>query len=382
MTTMAETAVPTDVDVVIALCEQRYNARPGAELDNSKNTYLLNYKKFLLWYCNNKNNTAMALTTEESTAGTVYSTQHNTDMFYCHYVPENINGKMCNAKRYFYAIQWFRSYLEKPEGPHLVVSPIIDTALKKQQSLSLARSAETFAGVDPHKGLRGIMPIDDTLKLVTYMWEHRADYADILFCFTWGTNAGVRGQSARAFHLSDLNLSYGYGPERAPPRNRTLLLILRRGIPHKEKHTTDKQVGVHRHRDYRQCAVFATGALLIKLLRRVGDTIQFTQPNKKQDPAWWRLDISNFNCLNEQSDSMRDVYAKTGVNPNCKITHHRTQAVLVGGSNGLDRRQISTYTKHVIDRLDDSYMPDCEKKALKVMAGFDMVSIIRSFFSL
>ena len=77
-----------------------------------------------------------------------------------------------------------------------------------------------------------------------------------MFSYSWGKNAGVCGASTRAMVLCDLNLSYGFGPELFAPRNRTLLLILRKGFVHKDKHTTDKQVGVQRHRDYKQCSVF------------------------------------------------------------------------------------------------------------------------------
>jgi hypothetical protein len=54
----------------------------------------------------------------------------------------------------------------------------------------------------------------------------------------------LRGSSCRALVLSDLNLTKGHGPENDAPRNRTLMLILRKGDLHKERHTTTKQVGV------------------------------------------------------------------------------------------------------------------------------------------
>jgi hypothetical protein len=218
------------------------------------------------------------------------------------------------------------------------------------------------------------MATDDNIKIATYIWKHRPDYADLMFCYTWGHNAGVRGASARVFQLCDLNLSFGYGPEKVTPRNRTLLLILRKGGRHKEKSTEDKQVGVHRHRDYRQCSVFATGILLIKLLRKLGDGINFTQRNKKKDATWWGVELCNFKKINDQSTPMREVFSKTGVDSQCKVTHRRTQAVLMGGSEGLNKDQISTYTKHIVDKLHKAYLPDCEKEAMKVMAGFEKVS--------
>jgi hypothetical protein len=126
---MAEPAAAAPPLSAIALCEQRYNNRTLALVDNSKQTYLINYRKFLTWYTNNDENAALGLSTEVAEDGTrVYATQHNTEMFYTHYVPGNVKGSRDNAKRYFYAIQWFRDNLEKPLGPKIVESLVVKTA--------------------------------------------------------------------------------------------------------------------------------------------------------------------------------------------------------------------------------------------------------------
>jgi hypothetical protein len=131
---------------------------------------------------------------------------------------------------------------------------------------------------------------------------------------------------------------------------------------------------VYRHRDYGQCSVFSTGVLLIKLLRHVGGSITFTQPNKNIDANWWGVELSNFNKINDQSQPMLECYEKTGVDHNCKVTHQRTQAVLIGGSKGLNNRQITSFTKHTTDKFHTAYLPDCEETAMKVMCGFRKVS--------
>lgn len=376
---MAEPAVAEPPQSAIALCDHRYNTRSLALADTAKKTYLTCYKMFLNWHTDNVNNTAYTVDTEDAEDGTlVYATQNNTDLFFYHHVPTNVKGTRDNVKKYLYAIQWFRTNLEKPLGAKIVESASVKTGIKRQQENSLAVAHITFSGVDPHKGLRDIMSNGDNLKIVKYIWQDRHDFADLMFCYTWGRNAGVRGGSARNLQLCDLNLSYGYGPENDPPRDRTLMVILRKGTRHKEKSTVDNQVGVQRHRDYRQCCVFATGILLIKLLRNLGDSIDFTQPNKNKDANWWGINVCSFRNLNAQSTPMREVYNKTGVDPQCKITHHRSQAVLIGASAGLNNSQIASFTKHVQDKLHTAYLPDCERTAMKVMAGFQIVSTILS----
>lgn len=371
---MAETTVAAPPQTPFDICDERYNNRT---LPDDKLTYLKCYKKFLKWYIvhtNNHNNT-LELNTEDGEDGKpCYATQHNADMYFLHSVPIDIKGSYNNAKKQLYAIQYFRHELENPLLDKIVASAAVVLGLKRQQENIQSVAAVTYGGVDPHKGLRDIMSEEDNLKIVKYIWRNRPDYSDLMFCYTWGRNAGVRGASSRTFQLCDLNLSTGYGPENEHPRNRTLLLVLRKGHRHKEKSTEDKQVGVQRHRDYRQCCVFATGILLINRLRHLGSRIKFTQPDKKIDANWWGIELCNFNKINDQSTPMRDVYIKTGVDSMCKVTHHRTQAVLIGASNGLNNSQIASFTKHTQDKLSKAYLPDCEKTAMKVMAGFQKVS--------
>jgi hypothetical protein len=101
--------------------------------------------------------------------------------------------------------------------------------------------------------------------------------------------------------MSDLNLSYGFGPESSAPRNRTLLLILRKGDLHKERHTTTKQVGVQRPRDYRQCAVFATGILFIFRLRKLEHRFNFHHLDPDVRNAWWDIPLTETMTYDEES---------------------------------------------------------------------------------
>jgi hypothetical protein len=64
--------------------------------------------------------------------------------------------------------------------------------------------------------------------------------------------------------LKNINLPIGYGPEPVPPPNCTLMLVHRTANLHKDKHTSEKQVGAQHHGNYKLCACFATGLLLVK----------------------------------------------------------------------------------------------------------------------
>ena len=101
------------------------------------------------------------------------------------------------------------------------------------------------------------------------------DWDDCAFAFTVGCNGALRGASSRSLNLSDLNLSRGFGPERSGPWARCMMYVLRKGDQHKERHDTDQQVGVWRHRCYLLCPVFATAMKVIYLLRRRSELISF-----------------------------------------------------------------------------------------------------------
>ena len=131
------------------------------------------------------------------------------------------------------------------------------------------------------------MPPDDLLKIINYLYSYRPDSLDLSFSFLWGINAGVHGSSSRSFTLSDLYISIGFGPEVSPPRNKTLMLILRKGNTHKDKHITNRLVGVQRHRDLRLCSVFATGMLVINILR-THPHVDFYKPVGNR-PYWWDI---------------------------------------------------------------------------------------------
>jgi hypothetical protein len=53
------------------------------------------------------------------------------------------------------------------------------------------------------------------------------------------------------------------------------------------------------------------------------------------------------------------------------LTHHRTHAVQLGGSEGLAPWQLNTFTKHMLDKLNSAYQPEMNQETAKVMASFE-----------
>jgi hypothetical protein len=101
---------------------------------------------------------------------------------------------------------------------------------------------------------------------------------------------------------------------------------------------------------------------------RQNTTINFYHKNKDKGADWWDMPLVKFANGNEESAAMKDVLKKMGVS-SCKVTHHHTQADQHGGSEGLAQWQISTFTKHMTEKLHAAYFPECNKEAMHMMSG-------------
>lgn len=352
-------------------CEQRINT--AAEKTNACHTAA--YKRFIKWYKENRHNTELALTTTEGPHGTIFITQHNLDQYYSTKLI-NSNAGVEGVRKPFLACDWYLNHVEnrdanKSNSYKLQWTTTIKKAIREQNVNCKQTANVRNAGVDPHKGIKDLLSETDNNKIIKYILKHRTnDCVDLLVDYTWGRNAGVRGQSCRQFKFSDLNLSLVFGPESSAPRNRTLLIILRKGDVHKDKYTTDKQVGVYQHRDYKQCSVFATALLIIRNLRDYGrNNINFFHANKKRRASWWDKKLTKFSKRDQSAAAVKEFIRNTKVEIS-KVTHHRTQAVLLGGVRGLTDSQISSFTKHRTDKLHTSYTAEVEEQVLHVMAGF------------
>jgi hypothetical protein len=164
-----------------------------------------------------------------------------------------------------------------------------------------------------------------------------------------------------------MNLSTGFGPV-------TLMLVHRAGKRHKNNFSSVKQVGAQRHRDWRQCAVFCTGVLVVMKLRKLADRISFLKNSgtgKDSRSEWWDIALSNYTNYSQESSAMRQVLTAAGLDVyGGKVTHHRTQMVQTAGSRGLQPWQVCTMTKHIQDKYHSAYLPEVEEEAMKVMSGF------------
>jgi len=178
--------------------------------------------------------------------------------------------------------------------------------------------------------------------------------------YTWGSNSAVRGDSTRKFVYCDLNLSYGFGPEREGPSSRALMLILRHGSIHKDRRDTDQQVACWRHRNYQLCSVFSTALKVVYTLSR-DNTVSFLHEDKTKRCLWWDRPLIGWDDLSSASSAMTQIYKATGVIAP-KVTHDRTQAIQYGGAEGLQPFQIHSLSKHLTDKFHRSYQSEADKE--------------------
>ena len=375
-------------------CEQRYE-QAKLKKKGTNRTYLGIYSSFIKWFANYNQQILMVddsdsddeseiengirdtvLRTGVSANGTVYITQANVETYF-ELVVVNLTGKPCTIRKIVSGLNYFLVEIENrltaTSRPVIIAyTDKIEQCMEEQKVNALVHAAENNAGTDPHRGVRDIFSEDQVVSVVHCMWLLRADSEDLLFSYTWGKNAGVRGASSRIMKFCDLYLSTGFGPDISPPFNKTLMLLHRAGKVHKNNFGTCKLVGLQRHRDWRQCGVFCTGVLIVMKLRTLGNQINFYKsPDKKKAADWWGIPLNGYKTYSQESSAMRQVLSAAGLNVyGGKVTHHRSQMVQYAGSRGLSPYQVCTMTKHIQDKYHSAYLPEVEEETMKVMSGF------------
>ena len=267
-----------------------------------------------------------------------------------------------------------------------VDSPIVQSCLAVQRTWWESRNEEDSLA-DPHGNLKDVLPLSERRKLMTYVHTKRNDWLSTSISLVWGQNAAVCGASQRKWVLSDLRLSGGFGPGETESHARCLMLILRKGKVHKDRFSKKKQVSAWRHKDYLLCTVFNTAATVIWRLHTLGNSVNFSKPRRGR-PMWWDLELLDWTTYNgksclvchsdidaywrfsflplflfstEQSSAYQQIYKGAGVK-SCKVMHERTNAIQYAGSQGLTPPEIATFTKHLLEKLHQSYAPESNSR--------------------
>ena len=311
-------------------------------------SYSAEYKRFNKWVREQP---------ELNTTAPPYLTQRNIDHYFQRVV---VNRKAMRGtiRRIVSALQWYVTKKEFVHAPFNIESEAVLEALETQRINNEASGGTGRPGSDPHLGLKDIIPDSEKAKLIRYIYRNRLDWGAAAVNFTWGMNGAVRGSSNRKLKFADLNMSYGFGPVREGRQARALLLVLRKGRIHKDRHDTDKQVACWRHRDYVQCSVLATAMYVLWSLNQANP--DFSHRNKRERAGWWDIPLIDWEQYSEASNSTREIFKATGVN-SCKLTHHRTSALQYAGFEGLTPTQVNTMTNHLIDKQFSAYGSEAEK---------------------
>ncbi|CAJ1935065.1 unnamed protein product [Cylindrotheca closterium] len=364
-------------EVFLKICLDRVEAARRLKTKGLSDTYLREYQRFVIWVI--KNNRMP----DPMQRPFRFTTRDNVDKYYIHDFTKREFGTQNSRSRVHQAIQRFWDSVESSFFKDFdTLSPLMDGEAKKfrvkdseaveasvieQQRYYDSIKEDKFGGTDPFKGLKAdLLTSTEKMKVMTYILNDRPDWKDIGCSFNWGCNAGLRGDSTRSLCFKDLYISHGF----APGQGRNLTAILRKD-DQKSDFTTDRLVGVLRHRHYLLCASFMTSMNVIRILQLRSNEVHFKRPNKKSPAEFWQIPFVDFTKLADEENAMREIYVKTGVE-SCKVTHHRTHCVMHASTEGLQQYQVSTLTKHMNDKLTKSYWAEMERRTMTVMAGFDM----------
>jgi hypothetical protein len=254
--------------------------------ENPDSTVRQMYNRFTKWI-----DATPDLSSDESSR---YITRYNVDQYFLRSIPTR-RGQESYLRKNVSSLQWYVKYREQVHllpGEQLVVcNDAVKMGLATQAIYMKTNVEGVNRGGDPHYGLQDSISTPDRKKLMRYIYTSRADWGPASFSYSWGLNAAVRGASNRSLVMADLNMSYSFGPEPEGPSARALLLILRKGVIHKDRHDTDKQVCCWRHKDSSLCTVGATARHFIWTLRQLGQYINFYHDNKTERASWWDIPL-------------------------------------------------------------------------------------------
>jgi hypothetical protein len=187
-----------------------------------------------------------------------YVTRYNVDQYFLRCIPTR-GGQDKYVRKNVSSIQWYVKYREQVHLPAAeqmtILNDAVTAGLRTQVIYQLTNQEGVNRGADPHYGLQDSISNPDRKRIMDYIYNSRPDWGPASFSYSWGLNAAVRGASNRSLVMADLNMSYAFGPELEGPTARALLLVLRKGEVHKDRHDTDKQVCCWRHKEPVLCSV-------------------------------------------------------------------------------------------------------------------------------
>ena len=204
-------------------------------------------------------------------------------------VPNTINRIVASLEWY----AWNRDHVGATPA-FIVKSPLVKQAQVTQKAFNIASGGTANPGSDPHKGLKDILPLSSRILFMRHIYRDRRDWGPASVNFNWGHQGAIRGASSNKMGFCDLNVSFGFGPMEGEPATG---LVARRGPVHKDRHETDKQVFVWRHKNYLLCSVFATAAYVIQKITE-NPTLNFLHPNKNERASWWDIPLIDWNNYN------------------------------------------------------------------------------------
>jgi hypothetical protein len=228
------------------------------------------------------------------TADGRYVTRYNLDQYFLRLIPTR-RGQKSYVQKNVSSLQWYVRYREQvglpAEEQIKVMSEAVGAGLRTQIIYQQNNTEGVNRGADPHYGLQDSISTPDRVRLMSYIYSSRADWGPASFSYAWGLNAAVCGASNRNLVMADLNMSYAFGPDPDGPCARAVLLDLRKGDIHKDRHDTDKQVCCWRHKDSVLCSIDATARHFIWCLKQLGDRINFYHEDKTERASWWDIPL-------------------------------------------------------------------------------------------
>ena len=268
------------------------NARNNAGRAIVNKAYRNEYQNFVEWV---KNQEYLC------TNSPPFITPMNVDHYYTSVVAHKTIKKE-SVSRITNALEWYAAKIEivprlerELAGESFVpLGKIKDRQIVKNalyhQELEYGKAGKSNPGTDPHKGLKDMLSREESLRAMEFIFNDN-EWGPLALHFNYGQNGAIRGASNRNLKFCDLKYSNSFVPEQGKG---ALLVVIRKGKEHKDRHEQDKQVCYWRHSSYRLCSVFTTAAYVISRLLRHDEDINFFHVDKKERAPWWDTKLTDW----------------------------------------------------------------------------------------
>lgn len=323
-----------------------------------------------------------------------YCTRNNVDTFFEVVIARRTTSAAVN-RRYVSALQKYNDYWEERPG-FIVDSPRVKKALEIAKVTKQLHHQQSNKHVDAHKHrptLHHTLEQENEMINEAFLCNtisrgnENIGYLllGVNFLISWNCSMQgfTRGDEVRGCRFPDLCHEVCYGPFRMNDTNSRadihncsphgIISMIQQPLCTKIRSSRSHAVGFFRHKDWKRCA---TSIISFSVMARFSTMTnsqldEFFAYGNNNFPNWYSCYLIDWRDWDSMSDVFRKFFDSVQVKYT-KLTHTRKLGIIRAHQMGADRENIILLSKHTVQKVDTSYLPELPYSAMLAAAGFDV----------